>query len=137
MRRTVIGGLVWLVLSGLLWVQQGELGTGAGSDAAIHAFFMGFVMSMVFAHAPMVFAAVTRIRVPYYRALAIPLVILYVGLVVRIVGDLGVDRALAKWGAVVTGAAVVLYIAFVVASAVAALAGYAPARPKRQGPVPK
>lgn len=134
LRLTVIGGLVWLVVAGLLLLQQGALASAPGSDAAIHAFFMGFVMSMVFAHAPMVFPAITRIRVPYYRAFAVPVVLMHLTLVVRIVGDLSSHADIARIGAIGTTVSIALFLLAVASSALAALAGYAPARPTRRGP---
>jgi hypothetical protein len=43
---------------------------GARCDAVIHAAFLGFAMSMVMAHAPVIPPAVLRRPLPYHAALS-------------------------------------------------------------------
>jgi len=38
---------------------------GGGYDAVVHAIFLGFVISMVMAHAPVILPAVLRRPLPY------------------------------------------------------------------------
>jgi len=57
----LLSGYRWLAVAGaLLLFPQSSLGTGPLYDAALHALFVGFVFSMVFGHAPIIFPAVTR-----------------------------------------------------------------------------
>jgi nitrite reductase (NO-forming) len=57
-------------------------------DAALHALFLGFVMSMVFGHAPVILPAVLRISLPYRPVLYAPLALLHAAVAVRVAGDL-------------------------------------------------
>jgi len=50
--------------------------------------FLGFVMSMVFGHAPVILPAVLRVRLPYHPALYGPLALLHLSLLARVTGDL-------------------------------------------------
>ena len=43
---------------------------------------------MIFAHAPIVFPAVLRLRLPFYQGLYLPLAQLHGSLLVRLAGDL-------------------------------------------------
>jgi hypothetical protein len=99
-RRTVLGsGLTRFIavclLSGYAWLAIGAaivlaagLAPGTPSyDAAVHALALGFVFSMVFGHAPIIFPAVLRVAVPYHPAFYVPLALLHLSLIVRLAGD--------------------------------------------------
>lgn len=85
----LLAGYAWLILAGALWVTFGRPETGGIYDASLHAVFLGFVMSMVFGHAPVILPAVLRVRLPYHPMLYGPLALLHAALLVRITGDLG------------------------------------------------
>jgi len=57
--------------------------------AAIHAVALGFVLSMVFGHAPIILPAVTGLRVRFSAAAYIPLALLHLSLLLRIAADFG------------------------------------------------
>ncbi|MGB7540540.1 MAG: hypothetical protein WBM28_00805, partial [Burkholderiales bacterium] len=90
------------LLSGYGWLGAGAAvllvgGAGYGTpawDAGLHAILLGFVFSMVFGHAPIIFPAVTRAAVPYHWSFYVPLALLHLSLALRIVGDLA---QLADW----------------------------------------
>ena len=101
-RRTVRGtGLTRFIavclLSGYAWLAVGgardprvPAGSSPGSpayDAAVHALALGFVFSMVFGHAPIIFPAVMRVRMPYHWTFYAPLALLHLSLAVRLAGD--------------------------------------------------
>lgn len=60
MAAALLAGYVWLAAGGVLWVVYGtmsftDLGTaahGSAYDAMLHTIFLGFVIPMIFAHAP-------------------------------------------------------------------------------------
>jgi hypothetical protein len=85
---------------------------GAGYDAVVHAVFLGFTLSMIMAHAPVILPAVLRRPLPYHPAMLAPAVVLHLSLVLRLwVGDsLGVQLA---WqaGGVGNIAALLLFVA--------------------------
>lgn len=56
-------------------------------DAAVHAVFIGFTLSMIFAHAPVILPAVVHRALPYHSVLYVPVSAVHLGLIVRIVSD--------------------------------------------------
>lgn len=99
----------WLGVGALTWVAAGPLVTAAAYDTVVHAVFLGFAMSMVLAHAPVILPAVIRRPLPYRRAFWIPLVVLHAGLVVRILLGHGIPApVLWQVGALVTVTALLL-----------------------------
>ena len=101
----LLAGYFWLALGGAL------LALGEARDAALHAVFLGFVMSMVFGHAPVILPAVLRISFPYSAALYAPLALLHASLAVRVAGDLAQASALVLAGAWGNAAGIALFIA--------------------------
>lgn len=83
----VLAGAAWLVVAGVDLARSGLIPAGPRYDAALHAVFIGFVLGMVFAHAPIILPAVARIRVAFRPALYAPLALLHATLVLRLAGD--------------------------------------------------
>lgn len=112
--RFVAGGLLagyaWLALAGLAWVFFG-VPPGGFWDAALHALFLGFVMGMVFAHAPVILPAVLRVSLPYRPVLVVPVLLLHVSLALRVVGDVAGAGTAWRIGGILNVAAVLLFIA--------------------------
>lgn len=106
----LLAGNVWLAVSGLVWLVVGQpVGRGA-YDIAIHGTFLGFGLSMVMAHAPIIFPAVIGRPLPYKRALWVPLVALHAGLALRVVGDLAGLDLLWRTGGIVNVASILLFV---------------------------
>jgi hypothetical protein len=82
-------GYFWLGAAGLLLVLAPPAAMTFSYDAAVHAIAIGFIFSMIFAHAPIVLPAVVGLRVKYSAALYAPLALLHVALLLRIGADLG------------------------------------------------
>ena len=57
---------------------------GVRYDAVLHAVFLGFTLSMIMAHAPVILPAVLRRPLPYRPVLAAPAVLLHASLAVRL-----------------------------------------------------
>ena len=99
MAGALLAGYVWLTCAGVPWTVDAALYAGPAYDASLHAVFLGFVMSMVFAHAPVIVPAVLRIQLPYNRGFYAQLALLHVSLAVRLIGgDLLGNTALWQWG---------------------------------------
>lgn len=84
----LVSGYAWLIVAGALWLWKGALYAGFTYDAVLHCLLVGFVFSMIFAHAPIVFPAVLRLRLSFYQGLYLPLAQLHGSLLVRLAGDL-------------------------------------------------
>lgn len=84
----MLAGYGWLLLAAGLWA-CGVAGPGSGGyDATLHATFLGFAMSMVFAHAPVIVPAVFGRRIPWSPWLVVPAVLLHGSLLTRVwLGD--------------------------------------------------
>ena len=123
-------GYAWLLLAGLVWLVVGDLAgghvgdlaggsvgaghlaglhSGAAYDIVIHAVTLGFVMSMVLAHAPVILPAVLRRPLPFHPVLWVVLGLLHASLLARVVlGDLAGLATVWKVGAAGTVLAVLL-----------------------------
>ncbi len=120
MAVSMLTGQAWLAVAAGVWLLGDPAAGGAAYDAAVHAVFLGFTMSMVMAHAPVILPVVARVRLPFHPALYAPLSLLQLGLVIRLwPGDaLGITWA---WqvGGVLTVLALVTFMACVITLVVA------------------
>lgn len=115
----VLLGAVWLLLAGVFFAWAEVPAAGRTYDAALHTVFIGYVLSMVFAHAPIILPAVARVELPFHPALYAPLAALHAGLLARVVGDLtGLERLRAA-GAIANALTLGLFAAAVVFARVA------------------
>ena len=89
----LLTGYVWLGISGLSAMWFGGVPVGPRYDATLHAFFLGFVFAMIFAHAPIIFPAVLGARMTYRPLFYAHVLLLQGTLVARVIGDVG------GWGA--------------------------------------
>jgi hypothetical protein len=83
----LLSGYVWLAVGALTMLAGGFTPGTRAYDAAVHALALGFVFSMVFGHAPVIFPAVLRVAVPYHPSFYVPLALLHGSLAVRFAGD--------------------------------------------------
>lgn len=113
----LLAGYVWLVVAGAIWLAVGEPRRWA-YDAVVHAVFLGFVMSMIMAHAPHILPAVLRISLPYRPFLYLPVVLLHLALAVRVVGDVREAVGLVRWGGLGNVVALLLFVLLAVTTAV-------------------
>ena len=84
----LLSGYAWLAVGGAVLLASGSWAPGtAAYGAALHALTLGFVFSMVFGHAAIIFPAVLRVAVPYHPTFYLPLALLHLSLIVRLAGD--------------------------------------------------
>jgi hypothetical protein len=112
----LLSGYAWLLLAGLLGIGGGFLPGHPWRDATLHAVGLGFVFSMIFGHAPIIFPAVVRVRIPYHPAFYLPLVLLHVSLALRILGGLGDQFRLRSEGGLINAVALLAFIVTMLAS---------------------
>lgn len=123
-------GYVWLVVAGGVWLTGGPTYSGPPYDAVLHAVFLGFVISMIMAHAPTILPAVLRRPLPYRPVMYLPVVLLHASLLLRTLwGDARGDVAMVQWGGVFN---IVALLLFVLIAVVSVLVGV----PKRPTPRP-
>jgi hypothetical protein len=104
-------GYAWLGVGGLLLLRDGALIGGPRYDAALHSVFLGFVFSMVIAHAPVILPAVTGRAVPFRPFFYVHLGLLHLSLLVRVGGDLAGWTPVRQVGGTVNVVAVLLFLA--------------------------
>jgi len=110
----LLSGYVWLAFAGIIGL-AGALAPGhAWRDAALHAIGLGFVFAMVFGHAPIIFPAVTRIKIPYHPVLYLPLALLHATLALRVYAGLADNFDLRHHAALLNGLVLIVFIATMV-----------------------
>ena len=106
----LLPGYVWLGLGGVFVASSSLAPFPLVYDAMLHAVFLGFVISMIFAHAPIIFPAVLGLPLPYRPWFYAHLVLLHAGLALRIVGDVLTSEPMRQWGALLNGVALVWFL---------------------------
>ena len=101
----------WLGTSGILLTLQGGPGMNEGYDAVLHMVFMGFMLPMVFAHAPVILPAVTGRLVPFRRAFYLHAGLMQAALLVRVAGDALGHPGVRRAGGLAAAVALVLFLA--------------------------
>ena len=115
----LLGGYFWLALAALIWLAAGYQHEGFLYDAVVHCVMLGFAMSMIMAHAPIILPAVLRRPLPYRAGMWAPLGLLHAGLVIRVfAGDLAGSAAWWQIGGILNVAAIVLFLILAVTSSV-------------------
>jgi hypothetical protein len=115
----LLSGYVWLAVGGAVIVVAGGLVPGSPSyDAAVHALALGFVFAMVFGHAPIIFPAVMRVRMPYHWSFYAPLALLHLSLAIRLAGDAVEQYEWVRMGALLNAVALAAFIVGTVAAVI-------------------
>ena len=114
----LLPGYVWLLIGGSLWIFYGaSFAAGPIYDALLHTLFLGFVMSMIFGHAPVIIPAVMGVRIPYRPAFYAHLLLLHVSLILRVAGDLLPNWPARRWGGMLNEVAILLFLAVTIMAA--------------------
>ncbi len=100
---------LWLGVTGFLSML--EMGNPYLYDAVLHSFFVGFVLSMILAHAPIIFPGLLGIKTtPFHPVMYVWLAGLHASLIIRIYGDMTENFELRKLGGICNGVFFVIYI---------------------------
>lgn len=118
MAAALLAGYAWLAVAGVIWTVSGLTPGTFSYDAAVHVVFLGFVFSMVFAHAPIIVPALTGMAVPYQRWFWVPLSVLHASLLVRVFGDLSEQADVRRLGGIWNAIAIALFAAVLVSALV-------------------
>jgi hypothetical protein len=114
----LLSGYAWLGAGAAVLLADGIFATSGARDAGLHAILLGFVFSMVFGHAPIIFPAVTRVAMPYHWSSYIPLALLQLSLAIRIAGDFSEVADWRRFGGLANAAALLLFVLGTVVSVV-------------------
>lgn len=108
---SLLSGYGMLALSAALGVLGAYAPGHPWRDAAVHALLLGFVFAMVVGHAPVIFPAVMKVRIPYHPAFYAPLLLLQASLLLRMAGSLLSQTSWRDAGAMGNAAALALLVA--------------------------
>ncbi len=111
MASALLAGYAWLGIAGLLWVRNAEILGGPGRDAMLHALFLGFVMSMIFAHAPVILPAVVGVDLRWRPAFFAHLALLHGSLALRVLADLATWPTVVRWAGLLNVVAILAFLA--------------------------
>lgn len=114
----LLSGYAWLALAGAIILGAGLAPGSLAYDAALHALMLGFVFSMVFGHAPIIFPAVLRVPVPYHPLFYAPLALLHLSLAVRLAGDLAAQPDWRSLGGALNALALLAFILNTIAAVI-------------------
>lgn len=106
----LISGYGWLLVGGLIGLLTQHLMLGSSYDAFLHTILVGFVFSMIFGHAPIIFPAVAKVKIPYHATFYLPLIVLHSSLIVRIAGDLLQHQHSRSIGGALNAIALLLFV---------------------------
>ena len=112
----LLGGYAWLAVAGAAWAAT-ALGMPV-RDTALHALGLGFILSMVMGHAPVILPAVARVKLQFGAFFYVPLAALHASLVLRL-GFGTLAPSLRTLGAALNAAALALFAATVLGAALA------------------
>lgn len=107
----LLSGYFWLGVGGLLALLRGGMSAGPLYDAILHSVFVGFIFSMIFAHAPIILPAVLRLPVAYTPRFYAHLALLHASLLLRVVGDLLPNLVLRRWGGLLNALVLLVFLA--------------------------
>jgi hypothetical protein len=103
-------GFIWLVIGGAMMLLIGAQAAGPYYDAQLHIVFVGFVISMIFGHAPIIFPALLQVQIGFQPAFYVSLLLLHLSLLVRVGGDLASYPTLRLWGGLLNEIAILLFL---------------------------
>ncbi len=96
----------WLITTGVLMLSGAMF-----YDAQLHSFFVGFVFSMIFAHAPLMLPRVFKFEADLFHPVVyILLLALQAGLFVRVYGSVLENEHLTRWGGFSNGIIILIFL---------------------------
>jgi len=109
-------GFIWLGISGGLSLAFGAQVAGPRYDAMLHVVFIGFVISMIFGHAPIIFPAILGVPINFQPVFYVHLGLLHISLLLRVIADYANLSTLRMWGGLLNEVAIFIFIGFTVIS---------------------
>ncbi len=121
----LLTGYFWLALSGALSLYYGLIwpafvapdgwllfapSAGLIYDAILHSLLLGFVIGMIFGHAPIIFPAVMRIRITYRPRFYSHLALLQISVALRVASDLAGSSPGRKWAGTLNVITLLLFL---------------------------
>ena len=83
---------------------------GFSYDAVLHSLFLGFVFSMIFGHAPVIFPAILGTLLTYHPRFYIHLSLLHLTLILRVGSDLIGSVSGQKWAGLLNVLVILMFL---------------------------
>jgi hypothetical protein len=108
----LLAGYGWLAVGGFCWAASPLVDL---DDLALHAITLGFVFSMIFAHAPLIVPVIARVRMSYTPLFYLPLALLHASMLWRAAAPFlpGPQLYVAAW---LNAAAIAVFVLTLLAS---------------------
>lgn len=110
MAACMLAGYVWMMVSGGVWLIRGPVFSGYGYDTVVHSLTIGFALSMVMAHAPVIVPAIARRELPYDRVMWAVWAMLQIGLIIRVVAGARLAEGAWQFGGALDVVAVLAFM---------------------------
>ena len=107
----LLTGYLWLGVGGVLGLLFGGISAGPRYDAMLHSVLLGFVLAMIFGHAPIIFPAVLGLPITFRSTFYLHLMLLHLSLLLRIIGDVTSWLPGRQWGGLLNVVALLLFLA--------------------------
>lgn len=103
---------LWLAIGGLFAIVfDRPFSSSLQYDALLHSLFLGFIISMIFGHAPIILPAVLARAIPFRSRFYGHLLLLHLSLLLRVGGDLINSPLARQWGGMLNVIALLLFLA--------------------------
>lgn len=116
-------GFIWLGIGGVLSLVFGAQFAGPRYDAVLHVVFVGFVISMIIGHAPIIFPAILGAPINFLSTFYVHLILLHASLVIRVLADYANWHTIRMWGGLWNVVAILLFIIMTIFSIRKSLSG--------------
>ena len=104
----LLAGYVWLLVTAF-FLMAGNV-NAFYYDATLHSFFIGFVISMIFSHAPIILPAVLKLPVkPYRPVLYVWFLLMQLSLITRMIADVKAMPLVRKYAGMINGLTLLLF----------------------------
>lgn len=103
-------GFIWLGIGGFLQVLLRTRPAGPIYDATLHMVFVGFTISMIFGHAPIIFPAILGLPISFHCAFYLQLVLLHASLALRVFADYAGWHTGRMWGGLLNEVAILMFL---------------------------
>ena len=106
----LLSGFIWLIVGSVVSVLYLQIPSHLYYDAYLHSFFLGFIFSMIFAHAPVIFPSLSGWQVGFYERFYIHYLLLQASIIIRLTGDFMGDSMIRELGGVLNGLAIIIFL---------------------------
>jgi nitrite reductase (NO-forming) len=110
MAGCMLAGYAWALVAALVWLVAGPVWAGYPYDLVVHALTIGFAVSMVVAHAPIIVPAIVRRSLPYHQVMWAVIGLLNAGLVIRALAGLRDSQLGWQFGGSLSVVALVVFL---------------------------